>query len=85
MHFRGLFPQRDFVPRAQCTGTHGKTPTGMTIRELYHTFADFFPNRDFFAGSSLYTVSLTSPEGAVKLRWAGGGGGEQSPVMHVKE
>jgi hypothetical protein len=37
------------------------------------TFADFFPV------FSLYTVSVISPEGSVKLKWAGRGA--QRPVL----
>ncbi len=70
------------MPRAQCTGTHGKTPTSMTIRELYHTFADFFPKVGFFAGSSLLIINFA---GRISEAALGAAGGAHRPVLHVKE
>jgi hypothetical protein len=39
----------------------------MTIRELYYTFADFFPKMEFFF------IILILPKGTAKVRWGGGG------------
>jgi hypothetical protein len=55
----------------------------MTIRELYRTFADCFPNLDFSRGF-LY-ISERSSEGSAMLRLVERGGGAQRHVLPLYE
>jgi hypothetical protein len=44
----------------------------LTIRELYHTLADFFPNRDFSRG--FLDIPYISPERSSDAAMGGAGG-----------
>ena len=57
------------------TGVGGHNMINMTVRELYYAFADFFQNWNF-SQDFLYII-LISPKGTTKMRWGGGGRGEE--------